>query len=129
GRWRLSACSRASSWWRDDAAADLVNRTGGAAAPSERIPGRKSRERSASDERLAVLPRRCPHHLAKRAAKVGLIGKAEIGRNLGEGFAAPQGSAGPLHAEVALIRKRGDAVTTPKEANQVKWADLGDPRQ
>jgi len=78
---------------------------------------------------LTVLPRRRPHHLAERAAEVRLIGKAEIGGNLGQGFAAPQSSARPLHAEVALIRKRGDAVTAAKEANQVKWADTIHPNQ
>jgi hypothetical protein len=60
---------------------------------------------------------------------VGLIRKSEIGRDLGEGLAAPQRNARPLDAQVALIRKRRDAVAHAEETDQVKRADLRDPRQ
>jgi len=61
-------------------------------------PCRKLRERSAPQERSTVLPRRRPHHVAEGAAQVGLIGESEIGRDLGQGFAASEGVARPLHA-------------------------------
>ena len=52
----------------------------------------------APQERSTVLPRRRPHHVAEGAAQVGLIGESEIGRDLGQGFAASEGVARPLHA-------------------------------